>query len=190
MRTSSRSTSGLLALLLTLAFALGGLGCTEAERARAKSRSDKFKKQQAERMLKDRVEEYWDFARWYAWSETARFLEKSEDQKSHLDQGTEGDPNLLPKMDAIEILYIYVDPETRKTGEVKVRWKEIATRSTEVEEKQAEQRWYRRGGQWWLAPESGIPDDPYDDLGDEDRAAEAEPIPELETVEAPATADR
>jgi len=190
MSNRSISISRLLVLSVIVTFAFAGLGCTEAERARHKARSDKFKRTQAENMLKERVQEYWDFARWYTWSETARFFENSEDQRAHLNQGTEGDPSLLPKMDAVEIQYIFVDPDHRKTGEVKVRWKEIANRSTDVEEKNTSQRWYKRGGQWWLAPESGIPDDPYDELGDADRDPAVEPVPDLETVEAPATADR
>ncbi len=191
MSKTLRSTDRLR--LLPVLFLLASfllVGCTEAERARSKARTEKFQRQMAEKMLKERVDEYWDFARWYTWSETARFFELTADQKKHLERGTGEDQALLPKMDAVEILYIYVDPDGRKTGTVKVRWKEIVTRSTEVVEKQETQSWYKRGGQWWLAPEAGIPDDEYDDLGDADRAPPPEPVPDLETVEAPATADR
>ena len=187
--STDRRRRALVALMLG-SFLLAGVGCTEAERARSKSRTEKFQRQQAERMLKERVDEYWDFARWYTWTETARYFELNTDQKAHLEKGTVGDQSLLPKMDSVEILYIYVDPDTRKTGTVKVRWKEIANRTTDVADRETSQSWYKRGGQWWLAPESGIPDDEYDDLGDEERAAKSEPVPDLETVEAPATADR
>ncbi len=177
-------------LFLLASFLLAGVGCTEAERARSKARTEKLQRQMAEKMLKERVDEYWDFARWYTWSETARFFELTVDQREHLELGTGDDQGLLPKMDMVEILYIYVDPDERKTGTVKVRWKEVVTHSTEVVEKSVTQSWYKRGGQWWLAPPAGIPDDEYDELGDADRAPPVEPVPDLETVEAPATADR
>ncbi len=186
MRLTSSDRRRLSVLLLVASFLFVGLGCTEVERARSKARTEKFQRQQAERMLKERVDEYWDFARWYTWTETARYFELSADQKKHLEKGTVGDQGLLPKMDSVEILYIYVDPDERKTGDVKVRWKEILNRSNEVVERETMQSWYKRGGQWWLAPEQGIPDDPYDELGDTERG---EPVPDLETVQAPPSED-
>ena len=177
-----RHNTVMASLVLMLLLCAGG--CTDVERARFKEQNERFLRRQAEMALKERVDEYWDFARWYAWQETARFYERGDQQLKHLEQGTGKDPALLPKIDAVEVQFIYVDNETRKTGDVRVRWREIPERSTEVIEKNTNQRWYKRGAQWWLAPADGIPDDEHDDLGDKERSARAqnEQPPELETV--------
>jgi len=180
MRTKNRAAglSSLLALIL-LSLPLGG--CTEAGKARFEANQKKMQRQMAEKALKERATEYWDFARWHSWAETAVYYERSDDQLGHLQRGTSQEVAKLPKIDAVEIQFVFVDPETRKTGEVRVRWKEFMPGRSGVEEGGATQRWYKRSGQWWLAPDAGIPDDEYDDLGDAEREA-VEEIPALETV--------
>lgn len=172
---------------LTLVVLTGG--CTEAGKARFEANQKRFQKKQAEKMLQERAEEYWGFARWYSWDETAVYYERSEDQLDHLREGTARDPAKLPKIDAVEVQFVYVDPETRKTGEVQVRWTEFVPGYSGVAERTTTQSWYKRGGQWWLAPEAGIPDDEHDDLGDEARAVREE-VPDLETVVPDASAER
>lgn len=174
-----RSKNTELLLVLAMGLLLGG--CTEAGKARFEANQKKMQREMAEKALKERATEYWDFARWYSWEETSAYYERSEDQLNHLKVGTARDKMTLPKIDAVEIQYVFVDPETRKTGEVRVRWKQFMPGTSKVEESTTSQRWYKRSAQWWLAPESGIPDDEYDDLGDAERAL-AEDVPMLETV--------
>lgn len=169
-------------LLVTL---LGLTGCTEAAKARLEANHERAQKKMAEKALEERALEYWGFARWYTWEETARFYELSDDQLEHLRSGVDRSPDTLPKRDAIQLQFVYVDPEHRKTGEVRVKWNEFVPAEGHVVEESSTQRWYKRGGQWWLAPEAGIPHDEYDDLGD---APEVEEIPELDTVVPEATA--
>ena len=184
MKTDRRSVLGILVVLLVLL-----AGCTEAGKARFEANQKKFQRKQAENALKERATEYWDFARWYSWDETSAYYEQSADQLEHLKEGTTRNVATLPKIDAIEIQFVFVDAETRKTGEVQVRWQQFMPGTSQVSESGASQRWYKRGGQWWLAPDDGIPDDEFDDLGDEDREGREE-IPALETVVPDSSADR
>ncbi len=179
-KRSMKTERALPLVLLGLLLALAG-GCTEAGKARFEANQKKMQREMAEKALQERATEYWDFARWYSWAETAVYYERSEDQLKHLQDGTARDEASLPKIDAVEIQYVFVDPETRKTGEVRVRWKQFTPGTSGVQEATRSQRWYKRSGQWWLAPESGIPDDEYDELGDEDRSS-VEDMPPLETV--------
>ena len=188
MWTRSTSTKR-LGLLLILALLLPLSGCTEAAKARFEANQKRMQRKQAERMLEERAREYWGFARWHSFDETAVYFERSEDQLAHLKEGTAKDPVTLPKIDAIEVQFVFVDPETRKTGEVRVRWQQFMPGTSRVEEATASQRWYKRGGQWWLAPESGIPDDEHDDLGDAEREI-VEEVPSLETVVPASSAER
>lgn len=179
--TTNRTPRGFPTLLALGLMALLLVGCTEAGKARFEANQKKMQRQMAEKALKERATEYWDFARWYSWAETAVYYERTEDQLSYLQDGTSQDVAKLPKIDAIEIQFVFVDPETRKTGEVRVRWKQFMPGRSGVEEGGRTQRWYKRSAQWWLAPEEGIPDDEYDDLGDAERDV-VEEIPVLETV--------
>ncbi|MCO4771091.1 MAG: hypothetical protein KDA24_13735 [Deltaproteobacteria bacterium] len=185
-----RSTSTELlcaALMLSLLVPLSG--CTEAAKARFEANQMKFQRKQAEKMLEERASEYWAFARWHSFDETAAYFEKSEDQRTHLKEGTDMDAAKLPKIDAVEVQFVFVDPDTRRTGEVRVRWQQFMPGTSKVEEATETQRWYRRSGQWWLAPASGIPDDEYDDLGDAEREI-VEDVPNLETVVPDSSAER
>ena len=69
-----------LAILLILALLLPLSGCTEAAKARFEANQKRMQRKQAERMLEERAREYWGFARWHSFDETAVYFERSEDQ--------------------------------------------------------------------------------------------------------------
>ena len=132
-------------------------GCTEEAKERIKSNASKARRQNAENMLRERVDEFWVAFRWDNWHEAALLFEESDDQLAFLRKWASQDSAPRPKIDAVEVKYIFVDPETRESGTVAVSYNEIPQRSTEVNARQIEQSWYKHNARWWLAPEGGPP---------------------------------
>lgn len=142
---------------LSLLLMIGLLaGCTEAEKARLKAQNDKVRREQAERVLKDRVRDYWTAVRWSDWKAASGFLEEPERQLGFLREHTDGPEQHRPSIDDVTISYVFVDPETFESGEVRLAWTQYQPPANRALDMVAPQEWYRANGIWWVAPDGVI----------------------------------
>ncbi len=146
-----------LAALLALLMALPVLttGCTEEQKVKMQTAADTRRRAESQRVVKERALEYWDAVRWQNWSMAAIYFQEAEDQKRYLQMQTRLDAK-HPAIDEVEIAYVFVDPETFESGEVRVQWNTVAAKEAKVVEEQHTQRWYKDGGRWWIDPEGSL----------------------------------
>ncbi len=156
MTTSSMTIRSTASLLLA-AFALMPLlsGCTEAAKATLKQQNDDRRRGQAQRMLEDRAEMYWEAVRWKDWATAATFLQEADDQRRYLDVNTRPEAKHV-NMDDAPVRYTFVSPRTFDTGEVRVQYTEVDASAAVVEPTQQTQQWYKRHAQWWLDPQDTL----------------------------------
>ena len=140
-------------ILMTLMLAAFVGGCTEAAKVRLEADQSRLKRGTAERLVRERVEEFWDAVRWKDWASASTYLEESTDQVRYLREKTGPAANSVA-VDAVDIQYIFVDPNGFDVAEVRVGWNQSRPEEGILKPAQATQRWYRHHSQWWLSPDS------------------------------------
>ncbi len=154
MKTPTDLLAAALAAIL-LSLPLFSTACTDEQKASMAAAADTRRRAEAQRVVKERASEYWDFVRWQDWSQAAIYLQEADDQKRFLQLHTRLDA-VHAAMDNVTVAYVFVDPETFETGEVRVTWTEVAATEARVAEQQQTQRWYKDGGRWWIDPEGSL----------------------------------
>ncbi len=140
----------LWALVLVLALVLGGgVGCGKDLREEWQAKATERKARFEEKILRDRAEEYWEAFRWRNWQAAAALIEDSGQRVRFLRERTSLESS-YPKIDELSILYIFVDPKTALTGEVRVQWNEVLPTVAHVVPVVQSQSWYRKSGRWWV----------------------------------------
>jgi hypothetical protein len=174
----TRTDLPLVALLaIVLAVPMLYSGCTEEAKARMATASENRRRAESQRVLKERASEYWEYVRWQNWSQAAIYLQEADDQKRYLDLNTRSDTKHAA-MDDVTVAYVFVDPGTFESGEVRVNWNEVAATAGAVADRQSTQQWYKANGRWWV--------DPLETLLE---SKEADPTAKAEEPDAPAATD-
>ena len=150
-----------LAVLAALLLALPVLssGCTEEEREKMAIAAENRRRGVEQKVLKDRAVEYWEAVRWQNWSQAAIYLQEADDQKQFLQMKTRPGASHAA-MDDVQVAYVFVDPKTFESGEVRVKWNEVSAIEGRVADDQQTQRWYKAGGRWWVDPEGSLLETP------------------------------
>ncbi len=130
-------------------------GCTEEQKEKMAIAAENRRRGEAQRVLKERALEYWEAVRWNNWSQAAIYLQEADDQKRFLQMKTDPDA-VHVAMDDVQVAYVFVDPKTFETGEVRVQWNEVAPKEGRVADEQYTQQWYKDSGRWWLDPEATL----------------------------------
>ncbi|HCP47817.1 MAG TPA: hypothetical protein DIU15_17380 [Deltaproteobacteria bacterium] len=176
------------ALLTALLMSVGGVACTDEAREQAKARAAERKRQAVEKVVRERIEEYWDAVRWSDWQTAATFLAEADDQVSFL-RGTSDAEEVSLSIQDVEVQYIFVNPDTFEDAEVRVVWTAVIATQGKVTQDGLTQKWHKDYGRWWVDPGGPLRPGSEVDAPATERPEPGEtldePIPELQSSPAP-----
>lgn len=139
-----------LLVCLSLVGLGAGLGaCSEAAKTQFEARAAVRKRQLEEKVLRDRVEGYWEAVRWSQWQEASTYFLESKDQVQFLRTYSSRDKAVQSGQDT-QIQYIFVDPDTMTTAEVRVGWTTVDATRGRVDNHTFTQAWIKRQSRWWM----------------------------------------
>lgn len=128
--------------------------CTPEAREQMAEQARARKRETSQRMLEERAGDYWNALRWRNWGLAASFFEDEADQLAFLRQ--HAGEETASAMEDIEVRYAFVGGDDLEDGEIRVAWNSIGALGQGVQPHEARQRWYKRGFNWYLDPESEL----------------------------------